>query len=379
MSKFKYTLNDNYIELKYKASTADIQSNSRGAPVAGINVDPKIRLAALMKLSDGSDYFKQKINEIEKSIDSSRINLSTINDEEQSKLKAHLTNNMETELSLNTLTHEYLLNLFHLFYSMKWNDLINKLLNITIKYCKDIDDHIQFAIDLYKLLVEQSDHIIKTKWLTFLQKQNFYTLIKDSEYINEIPEIKKQQQQQPRSNLESNTKVQRGGINLNNTIDSDNDDVELDRNTEFVSDRNTDLIFNQNNFQQYNQKLEEVLIENLKVPFISNKDSPIRYIKNPNGMVSLSGIIQIGDVNSISESNQKVICELPADCYPMYKLHFFQTEDSDSNRSYFSGDSKQSHLVINTNGKISYKTKDLLNWTNNKIKIYLDGIIFFSS
>ena len=42
------------------------------------------------------------------------------------------------------------------------------------KYCKNIDDHIQFAIDLYKLLVEQSDHIIKTKWLTFLQNQNFF-------------------------------------------------------------------------------------------------------------------------------------------------------------------------------------------------------------
>ena len=83
------------------ASTSDIKSNAPRANIPGINIDPKIRLAALMKLSDGSDYFKQKINEIEKSIDSNRINLSTINDEEKSKLKAHLTNNLDTELVLN--------------------------------------------------------------------------------------------------------------------------------------------------------------------------------------------------------------------------------------------------------------------------------------
>ena len=362
MNKFKYTLNDHYIELTYKASTSDIQTNNRSAGIAGINVDPKIRLAALMKLSDGSDYFKQKINEIEKSIDTNRINLSTINDEEQSKLKVYLTNNMETELVLNALTPEYLLNLFNLFYSMKWNDLINKLLNITIKYCTNIDDHIQFAIDLYKLLVEQSDNIIKTKWLTFLQNKNFYQLIKDSEYIHEIPEIKKHQSSQQHSR----------DFSLNDDHDA------CDHNERDCVDAvSSNIVFNQ--LPPIQQKLDEVLIDNLKTPFISNNESPIRYIKNPNGMVSLYGIIQIGDVNSMSESNQKVICELPIDCRPMYKLHFFQTEESDSNRSFFSGDSKQSHLVISTSGKISYKTKDLLNWTNNKIKIYLDGIIFFSS
>ena len=117
-----------------------------------INIDPKLRLAALNSISDGSSYFKNRLNDIEKSIDSNRINIDSIENDQLIHLKNYLDANLDSELQSSDKDTSYLLNIFNLFYNQQWNILLDKLLSYIFKYCIEtgFDINRDFLIELYE-------------------------------------------------------------------------------------------------------------------------------------------------------------------------------------------------------------------------------------
>ena len=135
MNKTKYIFGENYILLNYKIENKSEKSHQPKYDIPKINIDPKLRLAALNSISDGSSYFKNRLNDIEKSIDSNRINIDSIENDQLIHLKNYLDANLDSELQSSDKDSSYLLNIFNLFYNQQWNILLDKLLSYIFKYC----------------------------------------------------------------------------------------------------------------------------------------------------------------------------------------------------------------------------------------------------
>ena len=124
------------------------------------------------------------------------------------------------------------------------------------------------------------------------------------------------------------------------------------------------------------QKIQEVGITTLKSPFISSNDSPLRYVKVGNGLVYLFGILEVGNVSSMADQNQKTLFKLSPDCCPKYKVTLFLQEENTSFSSFGRGGNNVVKVIIHTDGRVNYVSDDVLNWNSNKIKLYFDGTVF---
>ena len=136
MQKTTYTLGKHYIlcDFKIKEEQSNDANNKLRAKIPKINIDPKLRLSALNSISDGSSYFRNRLNEIEKSIDTNRINIDTINSAELQKLKNYLSKNLESEIKSADKGTDYIINIINLFLEKNWNELIDKLLLYIFNY-----------------------------------------------------------------------------------------------------------------------------------------------------------------------------------------------------------------------------------------------------
>ena len=433
MEKYKYTCNDNYIVLAYKVDEKiepeqEIIFNGRKIEIPKINIDPKVRLAALSSISDGSSYFQKKLAAIEKSIDSNRINLDTIDYSELNKLKSYILQNLESELQNSKEGTQYLLNLYNLFLDKNWFDLIERLINYTTDYCTNhgFENNIPFLVNLYKFALEENNQIIKSRIYSYLQKNHLPQYINDSniELIEDIPDLCNMTQ--------SNTRDLQGHSQMNsgNSGNSGNQEIFYDANvfdSEFnESDLNIESLDNVdddnspdslesqiNSIQeslkhpsqhqpqhqpqprpQHTQpnppqqqrrrkppisraiqpvsvkKEKEVLITNCLNPFISSVDSPIRYLKLSN-IVYIFGNIEIGTISSMADQNQKRLFKLQPDLCPKYDVYLFVHQESHG--SSYNNIGNFAKIKINKKGEFVYMSDDLINWNTNKIKLYFDS------
>ena len=118
MSQIKYTDNDYYIFSNYKIKDNTSSKSKPKYDIPKINIDPKLRLAALSTISDGSSYFKNRLNDIEKSIDSNKVKLESVSSNELIKLKTYLIQNLESDIIAADKDNDYIINLFKLFGSI---------------------------------------------------------------------------------------------------------------------------------------------------------------------------------------------------------------------------------------------------------------------
>tara|TARA_Y100001954_G_C15809215_1_gene604278 strand:+ start:995 stop:2185 length:1191 start_codon:yes stop_codon:yes gene_type:complete len=392
MSKITYTLDDTYIIANFKVNDNiedNKSSNKFKIKTPSINIDPKLRLAALNSISDGSSYFKSKLNEIEKSIDSNRINLNTINDSEIEKLKTYLLQNLESEIKSADKDCDYIINLINLFIKKSWNQLLDKTLIYTFNYCSQtgFENNIPFLLDIYKLGHDFQNYSIKTKTFQYLQNNNIENFVNNSnsKLFTNFPELL--------TNI-PNTSTHSRSINID-SINNYNDDLDsncndnshnnhdnnnINRSNNSISNTPNNSIFQDSpplsqNHMQLSQKLESIEITNYNSPFISSATSPLRYIRNSSGLVYLFGILEIGNISSMSDQNQSTLFKLPPDCCPKYKINLFLNEDSESFSSFGRNGPSVANIVVNPDGRLIYKSNDVLNWSNKKIKLFFDGTI----
>lgn len=125
------------------------------------------------------------------------------------------------------------------------------------------------------------------------------------------------------------------------------------------------------------QPVQEVGITTLKKPFISSNDSPLRYIKMDNGLVYIFGILEVGNVSSMADQNQKTLFKLSPDCCTNYKVTLFLHEENTSFSSFGRGGNNIVKVVIHTDGRVNYVSDDVLNWNSNKIRLYFDGTVIY--
>ena len=78
----------------------------------------------------------------------------------------------------------------------------------------------------------------------------------------------------------------------------------------------------------------------------------------------------------MAEQNEKVLFKLAKNCYPKYNINFFIHQESDSTNIYSRDSNNTAHILINTHGKVIYKSSDILNWNSNKIKLYFDNTLY---
>ena len=423
MEKYKYTYNDNYIVLAYKVEEKNEPEqerifNGRKIEIPKINIDPKVRLAALSSISDGSSYFQKKLAEVEKSIDSNRINLDTIDYSELNKLKNYISQNLESELQNSAEGTQYLLNLYHLFLDKNWFDLIERLLNYTIDYCTNhgFENNIPFLVNLYKFALEENNQIIKSRIYSYLQKNHLPQYINDSniELIQDLPDLCNMTQSNTRD-LQMNSSNQETfydakvfdrdfneqDLNLE-SLDNDFNENDAESLEDQINSIQQSLKHTSNNIEISQQpqhapqpppqqrrrqpsntraikpvsvrnilkKEKEVLITNCLNPFISSSDSPIRYLKLSN-IVYILGNIEIGTISSMADQNQKRLFKLQQELCPKYDVYMFVHQES--NGSGYNNLDNIAKIKINKKGEFIYMSDDLINWNTNKVKLYFDS------
>ena len=195
MEKTTYTLGKHYIlcDFKIKEEQSNDATNKLRAKIPKINIDPKLRLSALNSISDGSSYFRTRLNEIEKSIDTNRINIDTINSAELQKLKNHLSKNLESEIKSADKGTDYIINIINLFIEKNWNELIDKLLLYIFNYSTNtgFEMNIPFLLQIYRIGNENHNYSIKSKVYQYLQNNNLSNFINygNQKLIEDFPEL----------------------------------------------------------------------------------------------------------------------------------------------------------------------------------------------
>lgn len=419
MSKIKYTLGDHYIMLNYKVQEEQPSSetNKHRLNIPKINIDPKLRLSALSSISDGSSYFRDRINNLEKSIDSNRINLETVKPTEITKLKDYLSKNLENEIKSEDGGNDYILNMMNLFIDNKWNNLIDQLLNYVFKNTTltGFEMNIPFIIDIYRIGCTNENQTIKSKIYQYLESNNFSSYLSSSVQllISDFPELNM-------SNYEPQQGFHGGGndlaeemneqisisninrsVNIGNSFESNNELPPLQmpesppqipakfqpRRPQAKAPKelspqyqNKSRTHQSKSFVNSNSSISQIHeqpITTLKNPFISSEDSPLRYIKMDNGLVYIFGILEVGNVSSMADQNQKTLFKLSPDCCPNYKINLFLNEENTSFSSFGRGGNNIVKVVIHTDGRVNYISDDVLNWNSNKIKLYFDGTVIY--
>lgn len=368
MKQTKYTSGEYYILLNYKIkeTKSDTSYNKRTYDIPKINIDPKLRLAALSSISDGSSYFKKRLEEIEKTVDSNRVKIESIETNELINLKHHIEHNLESEIQAADKDTDYLINIYNLFGLQDWNQLLDKLLQYIFKYCLDsgININIDFLLDFYK---NSNIQPIKKKILTFLKNNNISKYLSD-DMLYQYPEFTS-------NNVSTNESMYdnayESGINTEENINTDENINKHQITRNVVNNRtlNTNVMFDKV------EQVEQIEINTLNNPFITNRTSPLRYIKMMNGFVYLFGILEIGNIESLPQQNEKILFKLSPDCCPKYKINLFITESNNSFSNFGRNAITSAHITVNTNGKVIYNSNDVLNWSTNKIQLYFDGSI----
>ena len=392
MSQIKYTLDDFYILSNYKINNKNNSESTPKYDVPKINIDPKLRLAALSSISDGSSYFKNRLNQIEQSIDSNKIKLDTIESNELVKLKTYLTQNLESEIIAADKDNDYIINLFNLFIKKEWNQLIEKLLSYTFKLCNEtsIEMNISFLQNIYKVGCNTNNSNIKSKISNFLQQKNLSQLLNepnsDLSHINidnnEFDIVDQEMSENDVMDLDitniDSSNNHSGNINITNKSNFNNQSTSNQSITDNQSiSNNKSISLHATHIKHIADEFESINITTINNPFLSNTECPLRYIKSMSGLVYLFGIIEVGNVNSMSEQNEKVLFNLSPDCYPKYPINLFVQQQLETMSSFDRNSSNTAHILIKTNGKVIYKSDDVLNWNSNKMKIYFDGSLFY--
>ena len=398
----KYTLGDHYIMLNYKVKEekSSAETNKHRANIPKINIDPKLRLSALSSISDGSSYFRDRINNLEKSIDSNRINLNTIDSTETNKLKDYLSKNLENEIKSEDGGNDYIINLINLFIENKWNSLIDQLLTYIFKTTTltGFEMNIPFLIDIYKIGCNNENQSIKSKVYQYLQNNNFESYMTNSiqVLIRDIPELNMINNEQPpqlpqlpsqhNRSLEQFNMSEIKSIHEQHNIHTLSDlqespglpsGLSISENIKSVPSIHQNKSYSNNRTSSIVQPVQEVGITTLKKPFVSSNDSPLRYIKMDNGLVYIFGVLEVGNVSSMADQNQKTLFKLSPDCCPNYKLTLFLYEENTSFSSFGRGDKNIVKVLIHTDGRVNYVSDDVLNWNSNKIRLYFDGTIIY--
>lgn len=403
MEKTTYTLGEHYIlcDFKIKEEQSNDATNKLRAKIPKINIDPKLRLSALNSISDGSSYFRNRLNEIEKSIDTNRINIDTINSAELQKLKNHLSKNLESEIKSADKGTDYIINIINLFIEKNWNELIDKLLLYIFNYSTNtgFEMNIPFLLQIYRIGNEHDNYSIKSKVYQYLQNNNLSNFINygNQKLIEDFPELSANEMAlndtsinsiQIESELTNNENSDENYDFINSTSIPDLNQSQA-MPTRNISERSSGL--NQTTFAprsmpntQVNprsvhmpmSKSPKIIhITNYNAPFISNSESPIRYLKFDSGLIYLFGILEVGTISSMAEQNQQTLFKLPPDCCPKYKINLFINEKNTSYSTFGRDGPSVANIIVNVDGRLIYKSNDILNWSTNKIRLFFDGTI----
>lgn len=96
-----------------------------------------------------------------------------------------------------------------------------------------------------------------------------------------------------------------------------------------------------------------------------------------NGLVYIFGVLEVGNVSSMADQNQKTLFKLSPDCCPSYKVNLFLNEENTSFSSFGRGGNNIVKVIIHTDGRVNYVSDDVLNWNSNKIRLYFDGTVIY--